>query len=47
MNRLLIAITSLALTAALFGAIYKVLPDRRIAWGDVAVGALRRLRAAG
>lgn len=34
------AITSLALTAALFGAIYKILPDRRIAWRDVAVGAL-------
>lgn len=31
---------SLLLTAALFGAIYKILPDRRIAWGDVAVGAL-------
>ena len=34
------AITSVALTAALFGAIYKVLPDRRIAWRDVAIGAL-------
>jgi membrane protein len=34
------AVVSLALTAALFGAIYKILPDRRIAWRDVAVGAL-------
>ncbi|GGJ44195.1 YihY/virulence factor BrkB family protein [Neoroseomonas lacus] len=33
-------VVSLALTAALFGAIYKVLPDRRIAWRDVTVGAL-------
>jgi membrane protein len=31
---------SFALTAALFAAIYKVLPDRRLAWRDVAVGAV-------
>ncbi len=31
---------SLLLLSALFAAIYKVLPDRRIAWRDVAVGAL-------
>lgn len=34
------AVISLLLLSALFGAIYKVLPDRRIAWRDVAVGAL-------
>jgi membrane protein len=34
------AAVSLALTATLFGAIYKVLPDRRVAWRDVTVGAL-------
>jgi membrane protein len=34
------AVISLLLLATLFGAIYKVLPDRRIAWRDVAVGAL-------
>jgi membrane protein len=34
------ATVSLLLLATLFGAIYKVLPDRRIAWRDVAVGAL-------
>lgn len=34
------AAVSLLLVALLFGAIYKILPDRRIAWGDVAVGAL-------
>ena len=33
------AAVSLALTATLFGAIYKVLPDRRVAWRDVTVGA--------
>ncbi|MFC7475476.1 YihY/virulence factor BrkB family protein [Dankookia sp. GCM10030260] len=33
-------VVSFALTAALFAAIYKVLPDRRLAWRDVAVGAL-------
>ncbi|HEX2887891.1 YihY/virulence factor BrkB family protein, partial [Vineibacter terrae] len=31
---------SLALIAALFAAIYKVLPDKPIAWRDVAVGAM-------
>lgn len=31
---------SLALLAVLFAAIYKVLPDRSIAWRDVAVGAV-------
>lgn len=31
---------SLALLTLLFGAIYRVLPDRNIAWRDVAVGAL-------
>jgi membrane protein len=31
---------SLALIAALFAAIYKVLPDKRIEWRDVAVGAV-------
>ncbi|MCB4823954.1 YihY/virulence factor BrkB family protein [Roseicella aerolata] len=31
---------SFALTAALFAAIYKILPDRRLEWRDVAVGAL-------
>lgn len=34
------AVVSLLLLSALFAAIYKVLPDRRIAWRDVAVGAL-------
>ena len=34
------AAISLLLLSALFAAIYKVLPDRRIAWRDVAVGAL-------
>ncbi len=33
-------LVSFALTAALFAAIYKVLPDRRLAWRDVIVGAL-------
>ena len=33
-------LVSFALTAALFAAIYKVLPDRRLEWRDVAVGAL-------
>jgi membrane protein len=32
-------VASFALTAALFAAIYKVLPDRRLGWRDVAVGA--------
>ncbi len=31
---------SFAMIAALFAAIYKVLPDRRLAWRDVAVGAV-------
>ena len=31
---------ALILMAALFAAIYKVLPDRRLGWRDVAVGAL-------
>ena len=33
-------IVSLALTTLLFAAIYKVLPDRKLAWRDVFVGAL-------
>ncbi len=33
-------VVSLALLAVLFAAIYKVLPDRAIAWRDVIVGAL-------
>jgi membrane protein len=33
-------VVSILLIALLFSAIYKVLPDRRIAWRDVAVGAL-------
>ncbi len=33
-------VVSLLLLSVLFAAIYKVLPDRRIAWRDVAVGAL-------
>jgi hypothetical protein len=33
-------LVSLALLAVLFAAIYKVLPDRAIAWRDVIVGAL-------
>jgi len=33
-------LVSFTLTAALFAAIYKVLPDRRLAWRDVAVGAV-------
>lgn len=31
---------SFILTAALFAAIYKILPDRRLAWRDVIVGAI-------
>lgn len=42
--RILVAVLnqaiSIALIAALFAAIYKVLPDRRIAWRDVIVGAV-------
>lgn len=34
------AVVSLAFTAALFGAIYRILPDRNIAWRDVTIGAL-------
>ncbi len=38
--RALSFLISYALISALFAAIYKVLPDRRIAWRDVIVGAL-------
>ncbi len=34
------AAISITLIAALFAAIYKVLPDKRLAWRDVIVGAL-------
>jgi membrane protein len=34
------AIVSLALISFLFAAIYKVLPDRSLEWGDVVVGAV-------
>jgi membrane protein len=34
------AATSFILTTALFAAIYKVLPDKPLAWGDVVFGAL-------
>jgi membrane protein len=33
-------VTSFVLTAVLFAAIYKILPDRRLRWRDVAVGAV-------
>jgi membrane protein len=33
-------VVSLALLAALFAAIYKVLPDRRLEWRDVIIGAI-------
>lgn len=33
-------LVSVALVAVLFGAIYKILPDRNLTWRDVAVGAL-------
>jgi membrane protein len=33
-------IVSFAMVSLLFGAIYKLLPDKRIAWRDVAVGAV-------
>ncbi len=33
-------LVSLAMVSALFGAIYKILPDRQLAWRDVGVGAL-------
>jgi len=32
-------LVSLMLISFLFAAIYKVLPDRSLEWGDVAVGA--------
>jgi membrane protein len=34
------AVVSVALISVLFAAIYKVLPDRHLAWGDVIVGAV-------
>ena len=37
---LLNELIGLALIAALFAAIYKILPDRRLEWRDVGVGAL-------
>ncbi|WP_338663567.1 YihY/virulence factor BrkB family protein [Pararoseomonas sp. SCSIO 73927] len=33
-------VVGLGFTALLFGAIYKILPDRHLAWRDVAVGAI-------
>ncbi|MBP0494338.1 YihY/virulence factor BrkB family protein [Pararoseomonas indoligenes] len=33
-------VVGVGLTALLFGAIYKILPDRHLAWRDVAVGAV-------
>ena len=33
-------LVSFVLIAAMFGAIYKVLPDRTLAWRDVAIGAI-------
>jgi membrane protein len=33
-------VVSLALLSVLFGAIYKVLPDRSLQWNDVVIGAL-------
>jgi membrane protein len=33
-------VASLALISVLFGAIYKVLPDRSLQWNDVVIGAL-------
>lgn len=33
-------VVGLGFTALLFGAIYKILPDRHLAWRDVAVGAV-------
>lgn len=38
--KLLDVLTSVAITAVLFGLIFKVLPDLPIRWSDVAVGAL-------
>jgi membrane protein len=37
---LLNTIVSLVLISVLFAAIYKILPDRRLEWRDVAVGAV-------
>lgn len=37
--RLTSGLISLVLVTALFAAIYKVLPDRAIGWGDVMIGA--------
>jgi membrane protein len=34
------AVVSVALISVLFAAIYKVLPDRHLEWGDVIVGAI-------
>jgi membrane protein len=31
---------SLALLSVLFGAVYKILPDRKLAWRDVVLGAV-------
>jgi membrane protein len=33
-------VVSLVLISFLFAAIYKVLPDRNLEWGDVVVGAI-------
>ena len=33
-------VVSLAMVSALFAAIYKILPDRRLSWADVGVGAV-------
>ena len=33
-------VVSLALISLLFAAIYKVLPDRNLEWGDVVIGAI-------
>lgn len=33
-------VVSILLTAVLFGAVYKVLPDRKLSWHDVTVGAI-------
>ena len=34
------AVISFAMITLLFGAIYKILPDKRLEWGDVMVGAI-------
>ncbi len=34
------SLVSLLIVAVLFGAVYKILPDKRLTWGDVAVGAI-------